>query len=503
MPIDRKLTAILLFASIATLLTVSVIVLSYEVAIYRDEVPERIQVVGAVIADQLAYSLERGDAVETEKHLSGLRQESSVTTATVYDTEWQVLARYARDPDSTATARTPAAREIPPLRSGGAGYRFVGGKVIVWVPVAAGMHDVGTLEIVRGMELWTAEMRQYLAWFGVVFLLCIVMSILLARMLQRLITAPLIDLDQLARRVSAEKNYDLRITNSGRDEIGALAAGFNEMLGEISLRDRQLQEHRAGLEAAIAKRTAELSRARDAAEDANRAKNAFMAMTSHELRTPLNAIMGFSALLVDGSLGAVPPEQLKPLTIIYRSSEELYQLVLDILDLSNIEAGNLVVRLAEVPLRAVLEEQAEAFSMQIRERNLESRSVECDDAVVLADRTRLSQVVRALVTNAVKFTDEGHIQIRSVRSGRFARIEILDSGIGIAAEDQTRLFRAFQRIEGPSRGARPGTGLGLAICRRIVVAMGGEIGLESAPGRGSVFWFTVPLSDGPNSPAAG
>jgi signal transduction histidine kinase len=141
--------------------------------------------------------------------------------------------------------------------------------------------------------------------------------------------------------------------------------------------------------------------------------------------------------------------------------------------------------------------------MQIQQRNLELRPVECDDAVVLADRARLSQVVRALLSNAVKFTDAGHIQIRSVRSGRFARIEIKDCGIGIAAEDQQKLFRAFQRIEGPSRRGRPGTGLGLAICRRIVVAMGGDIGLESTPGRGSLFWFTVPLSDGPNPPAAG
>jgi PAS domain S-box-containing protein len=276
---------------------------------------------------------------------------------------------------------------------------------------------------------------------------------------------------------------------------GILWSGHLSDITERKRTDEELQQYRHQLENLVAARTTELASARDAAENANRAKSTFLATVSHELRTPLNAIIGFSELMADGSLGNVGIEQRKPLSIIRRSSEELLALVQDILDVSSIEAGALVVQLGEVCVRPMLSEVCDAFQTQARERNLVLKPALCDDSIVArADRARLSQVVRNLLGNALKFTDHGYLQVRAKIQGGMVRIEVEDTGIGIPMDQQSILFQPFQRIDNKQGPLRRGTGLGLSICKRIVEAMGGTIGVDSEPGRGSRFWFTVPLA---------
>ena len=242
-------------------------------------------------------------------------------------------------------------------------------------------------------------------------------------------------------------------------------------------------------------RTIDLVRARDDAESANRAKSAFLATVSHELRTPLNAIIGFSSLLLESESDCNAAEQRKQLLIIRTSGEQLLDLIREILDLASIEAGRLALQIERVDLCSVIDEQVQFAQAQAGARHLDLRQAECTSSIaVLADPRRLGQVVRNLLSNALKFTDHGHVEVHVGIDGNVARIEVADTGIGINAERRKELFMPFQRVHQGGESLRPGTGLGLAISRRLVEAMGGLIGLESEPGVGSRFWFSVPLA---------
>ena len=253
--------------------------------------------------------------------------------------------------------------------------------------------------------------------------------------------------------------------------------------------------HSRQLESQVRARTRELEAAKDAAEGANRAKTAFLATVSHELRTPLNPIIGFSGLMLDNEDSGLTPEERRQAGIIRQCGEQLLEIIDEILDISSIEAGHVAIDLKPAPLCSLLQEQCDAMRAQAQEAHLELRLVECADSItVLADGRRLRQVVRNLLANAIKFTDHGSVTVRAVVAGDQARIEVEDTGIGIAPDQQAGLFQRFHRIASPNRKRTTGTGLGLAISRRLVEAMAGQIGVVSEPGRGSRFWFTLPLT---------
>jgi PAS domain S-box-containing protein len=256
------------------------------------------------------------------------------------------------------------------------------------------------------------------------------------------------------------------------------------------------------LERKVEERTRELVAARDEASAANRAKDIFLATMSHELRTPLNSIIGFTDLMLDGLSGPLTEDQRRQLSIVSKSGHQLLGLVSDVLDISKIERGQLDLRLERLPLRALLEEEWPAFAVEAAKQGLAVAAELPDAAVtVLGDQRRVKQAVNNLLTNAVKYSDRGMITLRAGVEGAFARIEVQDTGLGIPAEELAKIFQPFHRVPGPKGRLREGSGLGLAITRRLIVLMGGEVGVQSEPGRGSRFSFTLPLAPPSTSPA--
>jgi PAS domain S-box-containing protein len=257
--------------------------------------------------------------------------------------------------------------------------------------------------------------------------------------------------------------------------------------------EAQLKALNLELEDRIHARTAELLEAKERAENADRVKSVFLATVSHELRTPLNSIIGFSDLLLQGLAGPLVPEQRKQLGIISSAGRHLLSLVSDVLDISKIEAGALTLETVPFDLCALLDAELPAYRKSARDSGLDIERLPCGrPCVVQADPKRVRQVIHNLVSNAIKFTESGGIEVRVEPTPDGVRVMVTDTGIGIAERDVGSLFVPFSQVRPPSPNCREGTGLGLAIARRLVQAMGGEIGVSSEPGTGSCFWFTLP-----------
>jgi PAS domain S-box-containing protein len=258
--------------------------------------------------------------------------------------------------------------------------------------------------------------------------------------------------------------------------------------------DDELRTYRDHLEDLVKERTAELAVAKEKAEESDRLKSAFLATMSHEFRTPLNSIIGFSGVLMQGLAGPLNEEQQKQMGMVCGSAGHLLALINDVLDISKIEAGQLTFATETFDLGASLANLVRSAAPLAEKKGLSLwHEIGSEVGEMTSDRRRVEQIVLNLLSNAVKFTDHGSVKLACTADDERATIRVVDTGIGIRAEDLGKLFRPFRQVDAGTARHYDGTGLGLSISRKLAELLGGSIEVESEPGRGSTFTVVLPL----------
>ena len=486
LPVKTKLQLISVVTVGTALVLASGAVLIHDYMALARSMQSDLGILTEILANSSAAPLTFDDQRAARELLSGLKAKRSIETAVIYESGGRVFAGYRRGEASPPVAGS--GRDAEKKKS-------VGRRLTVQKSITSGGQTIGSIRIESNLTEIGEQMQGTLQTILIILLAASLAAFGLASRLQAAIAEPIRRLAETAERVSADQQYSARARKIADDDLGQLTDTFNGMLEEIERRDEQLLKQQERLEQDVAERTAELVVARDKAEAASNAKSEFLANMSHEIRTPMNGIMGMADLALDL---AVNDEQREYLATVRNSSEALLSIINDILDFSKIEAGKFTLENEEFALEESLEEVLRMMAVPAQEKGLELlyENVAVLPEWVNGDRGRLRQIVVNLLGNAIKFTESGEVVLsvdkaEPTEAGLTVQFAVRDTGIGIAPEFAQRVFDAFVQADGSHTRRYGGTGLGLSISSRLARLMGGRMWVESQPGRGSAFHFTV------------
>jgi len=334
----------------------------------------------------------------------------------------------------------------------------------------------------------------------ILFLSLTILGILILMGLEKFVIAPIKKLSESTGLIAETGNLEHSIEIESEDEIGHLGRSFNQMMKSINksnkaLRnsEKRLRKLNDELEGKVKERTKDLARANDRLKELDRLKSMFIASMSHELRTPLNSIIGFTGLILMGMAGKINDEQKKQLLMVKSSANHLLDLVNDVIDVSKIEAGQVDLSVEDFNLSEALKEIEDSFRIMVKEKGLRLDLKAPKEIEMRGDSRRVKQIIINFVSNALKFTKKGSIEIKARRRNGRVRITVSDTGTGMKKEDVKKIFKQFSRIQARGETVVEGTGLGLYLSKKMALLLKGKVGVNSVFGKGSSFYLDLPL----------
>ncbi|RMF45199.1 MAG: response regulator [Planctomycetota bacterium] len=488
----------------------------------------QIQSLAKVIAYNSVAALEFDDRVAATETLASLQEQPTVCCATLFWRDGRPFAFFDRHGDKQGGARHASpqhdTRWLPIPRTIEIDYPIVGHQGIAELSQdlfsdegsipwgrddrqpqrtnddVGGSHayHIGRLVIHASTNDIYEQLAVHTLWTIPILAISLCIGLSTARGIQRLITEPVRDLARTAQRIATEDELSMRAVKYGDDEIGQLCDSFNEMIDRLNEGREALRRANQELERRVEERTSELADALDRAMAASRAKSDFLANMSHEIRTPMTAVLGYAELL--GEDDQLSPANRERIDVILRNGRHLLTIINDILDVSKIEAGKMTVEILECSVCEIIADVCSLMRPRALQKglNLEVQYPTAIPKIIRTDPTRLRQILVNLLTNAIKFTKQGAVTLtvaarNSTAENAELELQVEDTGIGLTAEQQHRIFQAFTQADETMTRRFGGTGLGLTISKGLTELLGGTIEVHSEAGKGSKFTVRIPI----------